>query len=120
MAAFSIDDATTTEIDDAFSVCKLANGNWQVGVHIAAPALGFPVGSPLDVEAAKRLSTVYFPGSKITMLPESVIDQYTLSEGRECPALSMYVEITPELEIVGNRSAVERVQDCREPAPRHP
>jgi exoribonuclease II len=110
VAAFSIDDETTTEIDDAFSVCGLANGNWQVGVHIAAPALGFPVGSPLDVEAAKRLSTVYFPGGKVTMLPESVIDQYTLSEGRERPALSMYVEITPELEIVGNRSVVEQVR----------
>jgi exoribonuclease-2 len=110
VTAFSIDDATTTEIDDAFSVTRLANGNWQIGVHIAAPALGLKVGSPLDIEAAKRLSTVYFPGHKITMLPESVIDQYTLSEGRDGPALSMYVEVTPELETVGNRSAVERVR----------
>jgi exoribonuclease-2 len=108
--AFSIDDAATTEIDDAFSVTRLANGNWQVGVHIAAPALGCPVGSKLDAEAAKRLSTVYFPGNKITMLPESVINQYTLSEGSERAALSMYVEVTPELEITGNRSAVERVR----------
>jgi exoribonuclease II len=108
--AFSIDDATTTEIDDAFSVTKLANGNWQVGVHIAAPALGVPPDSPLDREAAKRLSTVYFPGDKITMLPETVIAQYTLSEGHDRPALSMYVEVTQELDIVGQRSAVERVR----------
>ena len=110
VSAFSIDDATTTEIDDAFSVTRIANGNWQVGVHIAAPALGVPVGSPPDIEAARRLSTVYFPGSKITMLPESLIDQHTLSEGRDRPALSMYLEVTPELEIAGNRSAVERVR----------
>jgi len=108
--AFSIDDATTTEIDDAFSVTKLANGNWQVGVHIAAPALGAPPDSPLDREAAKRLSTAYFPGDKITMLPETAIAQYTLAEGRDCPALSMYVEVTPELDIAGYRSAVERVR----------
>jgi exoribonuclease-2 len=108
--AFSIDDATTTEIDDAFSVTKLANGNWQVGVHIAAPALGITPDSPLDREAAKRLSTVYFPGDKITMLPEAAIAQYTLSEGRECPALSMYVEVTPELDVVSHRNAVERVR----------
>jgi exoribonuclease-2 len=108
--AFSIDDASTTEIDDAFSVTKLANGNWQVGVHIAAPALGIAPDSPLDREAAKRLSTVYFPGDKITMLPEATIAQYTLSEGRDCPALSMYVEVTPELDIAGNRSAVELVR----------
>jgi len=108
--AFSIDDATTTEIDDAFSVTQLASGNWQVGVHIAAPALGIAPDSPLDREAAKRLSTVYFPGDKITMLPEAAIVQYTLSEGRDCPALSMYVEVTPELEVVSHRSAVELVR----------
>ncbi len=108
--AFSIDDATTTEIDDAFSVSKLDNGNWQVGVHIAVPALGIAPDSPLDREAAKRLSTVYFPGDKITMLPAAAIAQYTLSEGRDCPALSMYVEVTPELDIAGHRSVVELVR----------
>jgi len=110
VVAFSIDDAATTEIDDAFSVTRLANGNWQVGVHIAAPSLGFRSGSPLDVEAARRLSTVYFPGNKITMLPESVIEQYTLAQGRDRPALSMYVFLTPELDFAGNRTAVERVR----------
>ncbi|HKB82932.1 MAG TPA: RNB domain-containing ribonuclease [Burkholderiales bacterium] len=108
--AFSIDDAATTEIDDAFSVTKLANGNWQVGVHIAAPALGIAPDSPLDQEAAKRLSTVYFPGDKITMLPETAIAHYTLSEGRDCPALSMYIEVTPELDIAAYRSVVEVVR----------
>jgi exoribonuclease-2 len=108
--AFSIDDAATTEIDDAFSAVQLANGNWQVGVHIAAPALGIAPASALDAEAAKRLSTVYFPGDKITMLPSTAIAQFSLSEGRECPALSMYVEITPDLEIAGQRSVVERVR----------
>jgi exoribonuclease-2 len=110
VTAFSIDDAATTEIDDAFSVMRLESGNWQIGVHIAAPALGMPVGSALDLEAAKRLSTVYFPGDKITMLPAPVIAQYTLCAGRECPALSMYLEFTPALEPVGNRSVVERVR----------
>ena len=108
--AFSIDDVATTEIDDAFSVTKLANGNWQVGVHIAAPALGIAPDSPLDREAAKRLSTVYFPGDKITMLPEAAIARYTLCEGRDCPALSMYIEATPELDIAGHRSAIELVR----------
>ena len=108
--AFSIDDVTTTEIDDAFSVVKLANGNWQVGVHIAAPALGIAPDSPLDREAAKRLSTVYFPGNKITMLPQAAIAQFTLSEGRDCPALSMYLEVSPELDIAGHRSVIELVR----------
>ena len=111
--ALSIDDVTTTEIDDAFSVMKLDNGNWQVGVHIAAPALGIETGSDLDVVARNRMSTVYFPGGKITMLPDAVIDQFTLAEGRPCPALSMYVEFDPEFKILGTRSAVESVHIAR-------
>jgi len=43
--AFSIDDATTTEIDDAFSVRELPNGHYEVGIHIAAPALGIARGA---------------------------------------------------------------------------
>lgn len=93
VAAFSMDDAATTEIDDAFSVTRLANGNWRIGIHIAVPALGIPPGSTLDEIAARRLSTVYYPGGKITMLPEAAIHHYTLGETHTCPALSMYVEV---------------------------
>jgi len=108
--AFSIDDATTTEIDDAFSVEKLPNGNWRVGVHIAAPALGLPRNSEGDKIAAQRLSTVYMPGRKITMLPDSVVQAFTLCADRVCPALSMYNEIDGEsLEILGHESRVELI-----------
>src|SRR5688500_812334 len=58
-AAFSLDDVGTTEIDDAFSVQQLAGGTLRVGVHIAAPALGFAPGSQLDAIARERLSTAY-------------------------------------------------------------
>jgi Exoribonuclease R len=92
--AFSMDDAATTEIDDAFSVMPLDNGNWRVGIHIAVPALGIPPASALDDIAARRLSTVYYPGGKITMLPDGAIHHYTLGETHTCPALSMYVEVS--------------------------
>ncbi|OGS95804.1 MAG: ribonuclease II [Gallionellales bacterium RIFCSPLOWO2_02_FULL_57_47] len=108
--AFSIDDATTTEIDDAISVEKLANGNWRIGVHIAAPALGMPRDSAGDKIAAQRLSTVYMPGQKITMLPDSVVQAFTLCADRVCPALSMYNEVDGEtLAILGHESRVERI-----------
>ena len=107
--AFSIDDATTTEIDDAFSVTPLPNGNTRVGIHIAAPALGLLAGSPADDAARARLSTVYFPGSKITMLPDPVIARYTLAAPEACPAVSLYVELTPEFEIAARETRVERV-----------
>lgn len=109
-AAFSIDDATTTEIDDAFSVKRLDNGNWRIGVHIAAPALAILPGSPLDEIAAQRLSTVYMPGRKITMLPDDVVEMFTLGENSRCPALSMYLEVSPELEILNEQSVVDHVE----------
>ena len=107
--AFSIDDVTTTEIDDAFSVTPLANGNTQIGIHIAAPALGIAIGSPVDAVARARLSTVYFPGQKITMLPEPVIAAFTLGKGGDCPALSLYAEVAADGTIVATHSCCERV-----------
>ncbi|WP_068635343.1 ribonuclease catalytic domain-containing protein [Thauera butanivorans] len=109
VAAFSIDDASTTEIDDAFSVVPRAEGGWRIGIHIAAPALGFARGTELDAVARRRLSTVYMPGGKITMLPDEVVQTFTLSEGRDCPAVSLYLDITPGLAIVGEESRVEMV-----------
>jgi len=108
--AFSIDDATTTEIDDAFSVTPLPNGNRRIGIHIAAPALGILPGSELDAVVLKRLSTVYMPGHKITMLPDAAIAPFSLNEGQWRPALSLYLEMTPALEIVGHQSRTEMVK----------
>ncbi len=88
--AFSIDDSHTTEIDDALSVQGLGSGKVIVGVHIAAPGLAMAPGSTLDQVARARMSTVYMPGYKITMLPDNVVAAYTLQEGRDCPAVSLY------------------------------
>lgn len=108
--AYSIDDAATTEIDDAFSVSALADGRVRVGIHIAAPALGVTLGSTAEAVAYERRSTVYHPAGKITMLPESVIERYTLGEGRDCPALSLYAELTPDLHVVATETRIERVR----------
>ena len=108
--AFSIDDVTTTEIDDAFSVTPLTLGSFRIGIHIAIPTLGIPPGSPLDAAAAQRLSTVYLPGYKITMLPEAVIQHYTLCEQRVCPALSMYLDVADDFTIVSTNSRIEQVR----------
>lgn len=93
VTAFSIDDSGTTEIDDALSVTALEGGGYRVGVHIAAPGLVITKDDALDRVARTRMSTVYFPGDKITMLPETVITQFSLDEGAARPALSIYVDI---------------------------
>ena len=110
VAAFSIDDVTTTEIDDAFSVQHLADGRLRIGIHIAAPALGIAPGDAVDALARARLSTVYMPGDKITMLPEPFIDAFTLKEGGLRPALSLYlIADTGTHEIVAAETRAERV-----------
>ncbi len=93
VAAFSIDDSATTEIDDALSVQGLGTGTVVLGIHIAAPGLAITPDSALDKVARERLSTVYMPGHKITMLPDDVVQAFTLAEGRCCPALSLYVTL---------------------------
>ncbi len=109
ITAFSIDDATTTEIDDAFSVTPLKLGSFRVGIHIAAPALGITPQSALDQAAAQRLSTVYIPGKKITMLPEVAVNHYTLGEERLCPALSLYLDVTDDFTVTTTKSCIEKI-----------
>ena len=110
VAAFSLDDATTTEIDDAFSLEPRADGSLRVGIHIAAPALGFAPGSTVDAIARERLSTVYMPGDKITMLPASVVDAFTLAAGEARPSFSLYLDIDAATGAIrGSETRIERV-----------
>jgi exoribonuclease-2 len=108
--AFSIDDSQTTEIDDALSVQGLGTGTVVFGVHIAAPGLAFAPDAPIDKVARERLSTVYMPGHKLTMLPADVVQAYTLTAGRDCPSVSLYVTMDEAtLAITGSETKLERV-----------
>ncbi|MGL6202824.1 MAG: ribonuclease catalytic domain-containing protein [Giesbergeria sp.] len=108
--AYSIDDSQTTEIDDALSVQGLGTGTVVLGIHIAAPGLAIQPGSELDKLGRTRLSTVYMPGYKITMLPDPVVQIYTLDAGRANPAVSLYVTIDEAtLEITATETRLERV-----------
>lgn len=110
VVAYSVDDITTTEIDDALSVTVLPDGNLKVGIHIAAPGLSVTRDSAFDKLARARMSTVYMPGDKIPMQPDSVITAYSLDAGRPTPAVSLYVTANPQTgEILSHESKVERV-----------
>lgn len=109
VAAFSIDDSETTEIDDAVSVTHLDDGNTRVGVHIAAPAYGIRRDDAMDRLARSRMSTVYAPGIKTTMLPDAWVSAFSLDEGRDVPTLSLYVTVSPEHEILETETKLERI-----------
>ena len=105
LIVFSIDDTNTTEIDDAFSVEITANG-YIIGVHIAAPALN----SSLAPIVSQNISTVYFPGNKITMLPEDVIQHYSLNEGKTSTVVSIYFVLDHEFNILEYTSKINIVK----------
>lgn len=102
---FSIDDSNTTEIDDAFSVEKINDG-WKIGIHISAPSLN----KELLAIASSRISTVYYPGHKITMLPEQIISHYSLDQGKELPVVSIYFTIDNQMIVVSHESKLELVK----------
>lgn len=107
---YSVDDITTTEIDDALSVTALPDGRIRVGIHVAIPGLLVTRDSDLDKLARARLSTVYMPGEKIPMQPDNVIQAFSLDAGRDVPALSLYVTADSATgEISETDTRVERV-----------
>lgn len=107
--AFSIDDLSTTEVDDALSVQQLPNGYHMVGVHIAAPSLAIAAESVMETLVLGRQSTVYYPGGKITMLPDDWVAAFSLDEGGSRPAVSLYVEVDNDFQVVNTSSRIEAV-----------
>ena len=98
--AYSIDDAATTEIDDALSLLPLSDGGWQLGIHISAPSLLIEAESTLDKELRRRMSTVYHPAGKMMMSPQKVVDECTLKSGKQSPVVSLYVELDSEFAVI--------------------
>ena len=109
VTAFSIDDESTTEVDDALSLTDLGNGTKRVGIHIAAPSLAVAQGDKMEKNIMERLSTVYFPGGKITMLPENWIAAFSLDAGAYRPSISIYFDVDSEFNVGAPTCKIEAV-----------
>ena len=99
LAGFTIDDEGTEDRDDALSVEPLDAG-LRVGIHIAdAGALIVP-GGAIDIEAGRRMATLYVPERKIEMLPPGFAQSSgSLDPGYERPAMSLLVDLDEEGEV---------------------
>ena len=75
VTTFTIDPDTAKDFDDALSLEKLENGNLEIGIHIADVSHYVQAGSPLDVEAADRTTSVYLVDRVLPMLPEKLSNE---------------------------------------------
>jgi ribonuclease R len=96
----TIDGETARDFDDAVLVTRLANGNYELQVHIADVAQYVDDGSAIDEEARKRGTSVYFPDRAVPMLPlELSTDICSLRPDVERLVLSCIMEIDPQGEV---------------------
>ena len=92
LKVYTIDDESTTEIDDGLSLEFLENGQQRIWIHIADPTSLLSPGDELDIEARKRTTTVYLPTGMIPMFPPALATgPMSLNQGQECSALSFSV-----------------------------
>lgn len=113
LLAFTIDPADAKDHDDALSIERLEGGHVEVGIHIADVSHFVRPGSPVDVEAAARGTSVYLVDRTIPMLPHVLSsDVCSLHPGRERFAVSVFVTLDAD-GVVQDRRYERTTLDCK-------
>ncbi len=95
--AITIDPFDAKDFDDAVSLDKMDNGHWLLVVHIADVAHFVPEGSPIDLDARDRGTSVYLPDRVIPMLPEVLCNSLaSLQPNKVRFTNSVFMEFTPD------------------------
>ena len=98
---FTIDPADAKDFDDALSLVKLKNGNYEVGVHIADVSYYVKPGSVMDQEAQARGTSVYLVDRTVPMLTEKLSNKLcSLRPNEDKLTFSAVFEMTPEANVV--------------------
>jgi len=93
----TIDPKDARDFDDAISLERLENGHWRLGVHIADVAHFVPTGSPLDLDARDRGTSVYLPDRVLPMLPELICNGLaSLQPDKVRYAKTAFIEFTAD------------------------
>lgn len=101
ITTFTIDPVDAKDFDDALSIQKLKNGNWEIGVHIADVSHYVKPESMIDKEAVSRATSVYLVDRVVPMLPEVLSNNVcSLRPNEEKLCFSSVFEMTDEAEVV--------------------
>ena len=99
---FTIDPVDAKDFDDAISYQKLANGNLEIGVHIADVSHFVQPGTAVDKEAYERATSVYLPDRVYPMLPERISNELcSLRPNEDKLTFSACFEVDKEGKIIG-------------------
>jgi protein SSD1 len=109
---FTIDPSTAKDLDDAMSITRLENGNYEVGVHIADVSYFVKSNVALDREARKRGTTVYLVQRAIHMLPAALVEVCSLTPDEDKLAFSVIFTLTPEARVVGTWVGKTVIRSC--------
>ena len=114
LLAFTIDGAETRDRDDALSVEVADDGSCRVGIHITDAGALIPSGSAVDVEADRRMSSLYLPERTISMMPPAVsTGAGSLNPGETRPAVSVLANFGADGEITGWEVVKSAIRSAR-------
>lgn len=104
VTTFTIDPKDAKDFDDALSIRRLGNGNWEVGVHIADVTHYVTPNSVIDREAKQRATSIYLVDRTIPMLPEHLCNGIcSLRPNEEKLAFSCVFELDDNADIQAAR-----------------
>ena len=110
---FTIDEASTLDIDDGLSL-RVTDDGYEAGVHIVDAAALIPIDGALDSAARERMTSLYLPEGTLHMLPRAVAEERgSLSEGSTRRAVSLLTRWNRDLELVDWELCRSRVQSKR-------
>ena len=116
---FTIDPDTAVDLDDAVSCKLLENGNYEIGVHISDVTHFMEFLSPLDVQVAKRATTVYMTDNAYHMLPKQLCQACSLLPGQDKLTFSVIWEMTTDGKVVASRFSKTIINSCCQMAYKH-
>ncbi|XP_024596355.1 DIS3-like exonuclease 2 isoform X1 [Neophocaena asiaeorientalis asiaeorientalis] len=110
---FTIDPSTARDLDDALSCKPVADGNFEVGVHIADVSYFVPEGSSLDKVAAERATSVYLVQKVVPMLPRLLCEELcSLNPMTDKLTFSVIWTLTPKGKILSEWFGQTVIRSC--------